>query len=118
MEPITIFVLFATALLTGTSTYFVTKGIYNDEHEKIRAHINNQLIINEEKDKAHEFSQSVFLVILAVVTSFIALFIIGKCAINTILNKKPQQQAITLAARHAPTVATVAVPAAQEEFVA
>lgn len=77
--------------MTGTTNFFVTKNIYNDEHEKTRAPINNQLIIHQEKDKAHEFSQTVFIVLLAIITSFIALYIVLKCAVNAILNRKMHQ---------------------------
>lgn len=118
MEATTMAIIFVSILLTGASTFFVTKGFYNDEHERIQARINNQLIINQEKDNAHEFSQSIFLVILAVVTSFVALYIVGKCTINAILTKKAHQRAISLAVRHTPTVATIAAPNAQEEFAA
>lgn len=114
VETITIIVFGFIALVSGAATFFITKNIYNDEHEKIRAHINNQLIIHQEKDRAHEFSQSVFLVILAVVTSFIALYVSGKCAFDAILNKITKKRVITLASHQTPTVAAIAAP--NEEF--
>lgn len=103
--------IFVTILVvvTGTTTFFVAKGIYNDEHEQIKAHINNQLIINAERDRSHEFSQNVFLVILAIVTAVIALYIGTRCAINAFLKNTSQRQ----------NVQKMQVPAVrQEEFVA
>lgn len=90
MEPITLIIICGLALVTGTATttYFVTKNIYSDEHERLKAHINNQLIINQEKDNAHEFSQTIFMVLLAIVTSAIAVYIGLKCAINAILSRR------------------------------
>lgn len=65
MEIITMVLIAAAAMLSGTATFFVTKNAYNDEHEKLKAHVNNQIMINEEKDRSHEFSQNVFIVILS-----------------------------------------------------
>lgn len=87
MEPITIIAFLTIATVTGVTTFFVTKNVYDDRHEKIQAQINNQLIINEEKDKAHEYSQTVFMIILAVTTSCIVVYIALKCTVNAILNR-------------------------------
>lgn len=103
MEIFTIMLLATVAVVTCTTTFFVTKNIYNDEHENLKAHVNNQLIINEERDRSHEFSQTVFIIILAILTSIITVFMGLKCAINAALNRtrrptlavretQPQQQ--------------------------
>lgn len=94
MEIITLFTLVSIAVISATTTFFATKSIYNNEHEQTKAHINNQLIIREERDNAHEYSQTVILVILAVVTSLIVIFISFKCVLNAILRKtqRPAQQ--------------------------
>lgn len=83
-EVFTMLFVAVLVIVTGTTTFFVTKSIYNDDHEKIKAHINNQLIINEERDKSHEFSQTIFMIILAIVTSCVVLYIGLKCTINAI----------------------------------
>lgn len=87
MELIAICVILAIAATTGITTFVVTKNVYDDRHEKIKAQINNQLIINEEKDKAHEYSQTIFMIILAVITSCVVLYITLKCTVNAILNR-------------------------------
>lgn len=107
MEIITLTAFLTVAVITGITTFLATKSAYNDEHAKTRAEINNQLIINEEKDKSHEFAQTVFIVLLAIVTIFIALFITIKCAVNAICKKYPARQ-------NAPRAQAPAV--AQEEF--
>lgn len=87
-EMITILIVaVALVVITGTSTFFATKNIYDDKHEKIKAQINNQLIINEERDKSHEYAQTIFMIILAVVTSCLVLYIAVKCTINVIAMK-------------------------------
>lgn len=87
MEIITMIMLATAIVFTGTATYFVTKNAYSDDHEKLRAHINNQLIINEERDKSHEFSQTVFMSILAILTACVIVYICVKCLINAIQMK-------------------------------
>lgn len=106
MEIITITAFLAVAVITGITTFLATKSAYNDEHAKTRAEINNQLIINEEKDKSHEFSQTVFIVLLAIITIFIALYITINCAVKSICNKYPQRQ----------NVPKAQIPAVAEEF--
>lgn len=91
MELITIFIIATVAVATGATTFFITKGAYNDEHEKIKAHIKNQLIIREEQDRSHEFSQTLFLILLAIVTSVIVVYISLKCIIQAVLNKSQRQ---------------------------
>lgn len=108
MELITLIAFTTVALITGVTTFLFTKNAYNDEHEKTRAHINNQLIIREEQDKSHEFGQTVFIILLAIVTVVIALYIGINCAVNAIINRYPRQQSASQRAQ---------VPAvAQEEF--
>lgn len=104
MEPVTFVTFLTIAVITGVTTFLITRNAYNDEHEKTRAHINNQLIINAEKDKSHEFSQTIFIVLLAIITIFIALFITIKCAANVIYNKYTSRQ---VTQRQQPAVANV-----------
>lgn len=105
MEPITLISFLAVAIVTGATTYTITKNVYNDEHEKLKAHINNQLIINEERDKSHEFSQTIFIILLAIVTSIITLYVALKCAVNAFQNRVPRRQ---IAIQQAPAIAPAA----------
>lgn len=94
MEIITIVAFLTVAAITGVTTYFATKNAYNDEHEQLKAHINNQLIIKEERDNSHEFSQTVFIVLLAIVTACITVYITLKCVIQQIMNRTSRRQVV------------------------
>lgn len=96
--------IFGTLAAVATTTFFVTKNIYNDEHEKIRAHINNQLIIKQERDKSEEYSQWVIIIILGITIALAVAYVALKCTITAIFIR-PRQQIIQPAAAPAPVVA-------------
>lgn len=60
------------ALCTAIVTFFTTKSIYdtNKKEDQIKE-INNQLIIQSERDNSHEFSQTIILTIFAIILLFI-----------------------------------------------
>lgn len=94
MEPITLMglIVFGIAAATGLTTFVITKNMYDDKHENLKAQINNQLIINAEKDNAHEYSQTVFIVLLAIVTSCITVYICFKCALNAYVFRNQRRE--------------------------
>lgn len=87
MEPFTIGIICAAALLTGISTYFVStyKSSVADDH--LMQHINNQIVLNAEKDKSNEFAQTITLIIFGIIACAFVVFFCCRFAINSLINK-------------------------------
>lgn len=73
----------------GTNHYFC---IFNCGRNCQSNHINNQSIINEERDKSHEFNQTILMILLTIATSCIVVYIGIKCAWNAIINRNIRQR--------------------------
>lgn len=91
MDPVSWGIVGAVALVTGVSTYFATRYAAENDDEQLHQKINSQIVIAQEKDNAHEFSQMLILVIILIILCFICIFWCLKCAFRT-MNRNMQQQ--------------------------
>jgi uncharacterized BrkB/YihY/UPF0761 family membrane protein len=93
MDPVSWVVLGTVAIATGVATYFVTKNTATSADEHIKEQINSQIVIQQEKDNSHEFSQSIIIGLIFIMLVGICLYLCIKCAINAVYNRRQTQNA-------------------------
>lgn len=91
MDPFTWSIIGGVALATGLITFFATRHAANIDDENIKQHINNQIIIAQEKDNAHEFAQYVVLAILIFIASAFIIIYCVKFAVQSIVRQTSKQ---------------------------
>lgn len=73
MDPITWCLIGGAAILTGVTTYYVTRNASTHDDEHVKEQIANQIIIAQERDSSHEFAQFVILALILII------LIVGIC---------------------------------------
>lgn len=91
MDPFTWSIIGGVALVTGVVTFFATRHAANIDDENIKQHINNQIIIAQEKDNAHEFAQYVVLAILIFIALAFIIFYCIKFTVRSIVRRSRKQ---------------------------
>lgn len=86
MDPISWCIIGAVAVGTGAITYFATSYASKSNDDLVKEHINNQIILAQEKDNSHEFSQTVILSIIIIILIIACIYYSIKCAFRA-LNK-------------------------------
>lgn len=91
MDPFTWSIVGGIALVTGIVTFFATRHAANIDDENIKQHINNQIIIAQEKDNANEFAQYVVLAILIFITLAFSISYCIKFTVQSIVRQTRKQ---------------------------
>lgn len=92
MVPVSWAIIGAVALVTGATTYFVTRHVANNDNEQLKEQINSQIVISQEKDNSHEFAQTVILAIILVILVLVGIYWCLRCAMRAVLTQAQVQQ--------------------------
>lgn len=91
MDPVSWAIIGAVAIGTGVATYFITHSSASTADEHLKEQINNQIVIQQERDNLHEFAQTIILCLLLIAFITFAVYFLIKCAVNAVYNNRQQQ---------------------------
>lgn len=84
MDPISWCIIGGIAVATAATTYFVARHASNSDDSALHENINNQILIEKEKDCAHEFAQTLILIIILILLCIIIAYWGLKCMVRAV----------------------------------
>lgn len=96
MDPISWCIIGGVAVVTSVTTYFVSRHVSSSDNDSLHEHINNQILIEKEKDTSHEFAQTLILAILAVLMCIVFAYWSLKCVVRAMQRQFQAQVQIPL----------------------
>lgn len=96
LDPISWCAIGAATLVTGVVTYFVTRHVSSTDDEAVKQQINSQILIAKEQDNSHEYSQTIIIIIIAIVLTLICVYWRIKCVFKAMQRNIRYQTAIPM----------------------
>lgn len=88
MDPISWLVLGGIVVITGATTYILTKNSSTD-NMNLKEQINNQIVIQQEKDASMEFAQWMVLCLILIVLLGAGFYWCVQCAVKKAIASRP-----------------------------
>lgn len=107
MDPFSWAIIGGACLVTGTITYFVSRYSSDISAEHLDERVNNQIVIQQERDNSKEFAQWLTIAILVLITVGAILYCCVRVAIRSAINQRINRNAPNMNNRNNENVGNV-----------